>query len=499
MIYNYDYISNSYSLASFEEAKTVTDNYNDNNSVSNTCNSSKNTSCYKGTTWTFPVQGVSKSDLSVTFNGNNYTSFSVTTNSSNDTVITFGQQMTYSADPGDTNTSSELGVFIKPGSKQTGVLTNPEYDYSQLGETWSDPRIFRIPNNGAGDTNILDDVYVAAMGGGFGTQFEGVGSNLTLINLEDDTNPMSLYKRIEIEDTTTSDIINSVPSSIVLVTPDTARGLTFAGGLAYISDLEGKITKVNLTNMPDDGAGNSIKLYDKTTLFTAGSTKANGRYMYHAMDATIGDTTNTMWMFAGTGDYERINDTTSGVQNYMLGIKDRDYPLYKDVATPAKADDITKCKNTTNDTTGGRCPQNADKGWYITLSNFAKVTAEPTVVKGQAYFPIYEPTKSLNKCSLGDAYICGVDDECGTNISSQLGQSMGQNNKCAWVGQGVLSKIVTFADKLFANIAGQVDCSKIQDAKKRKECEDSGKKDLISIDSGSGQVNTYRNSWRHNF
>ena len=200
---------------------------------------------------------------------------------------------------------------------------------------------------------------------------------------------MSLYKRIEIEDTTTSDIINSVPSSIVLVTPDTARGLTFAGGLAYISDLEGKITKVNLTNMPDDGAGNSIKLYDKTTLFTAGSTKANGRYMYHAMDATIGDTTNTMWMFAGTGDYERINDTTSGVQNYMLGIKDRDYPLYKEVATPAKADDITKCKNTTNDTTGGRCPQNADKGWYITLSNFAKVTAEPTVVKGQAYFPIY--------------------------------------------------------------------------------------------------------------
>ena len=244
---------------------------------------------------------------------------------------------------------------------------------------------------------------------------------------------------------------------------------------------------------------NSIKLFDKTTLFTAGSSKANGRYMYHAMDATIGDTTNTMWLFAGTGDYERINDTTSGVQNYMLGIKDRDYPLYKEIATPAKADDITKCKNTTNDTTGGKCPKNADKGWYITLSNFAKVTAEPTVVKGQAYFPVYEPTRSLNKCSLGDAYICGVDDECGTNISSQLGQSIGKSNKCAWVGQGVLSKIVTFADKLFANIAGQVDCSKIQDAKKRKECEDSGKKDLISIGTASGQVNTYRSSWRHNF
>ena len=92
-----------------------------------------------------------------------------------------------------------------------------------------------------------------------------------------------------------------------------------------------------------------------------------------------------------------------------------------------------------------------------------------------------------------------MDDECGTNISSQLGQTIGIHNKCAWVGRGVLSKIVTFAGKLFANIAGEVDCSKIKDAKKRKECEDSGKKDLISIDAASGQVNTYRSSWRHNF
>ena len=91
-----------------------------------------------------------------------------------------------------------------------------------------------------------------------------------------------------------------------------------------------------------NSTANTIKIYDTTTLFNAGSTKANGRYMYHAMDATIGDTTNSMWLFAGTGDYERINDTTSGVQNFMLGIKDQNYPFFKDVAVPAKADTITK-------------------------------------------------------------------------------------------------------------------------------------------------------------
>ncbi len=497
VIYNYDYISNSYSLASFQEAQDVTDNYNG-GGTKLACNSSLTTNCYKSKNWTFPVQGVTKKDLSVIYNGNNYTNFSVSTNSSSDTIITFGTEMIYAADPDVPDETSSLGVFIKAGAKATGVQTHPEYDYSQLGETWSDPRIFRIPNTGAGDTNILDDIYVAVMGGGFGTQFEGVGSNLTLINLEDFSNPGSLYKRIPIEDTAASDIVNSVPSSVVLVTPDTSVGLNYSGGLVYVSDLEGKITKVNLTNMSDDNSGNTIKIFDTTTLFNAGSSKANGRYMYHAMDATIGQTTNSMWLFAGTGDYERINDTTSGVQNLMIGIKDVDYPYYKEIATPAKADTITECKNTTDDTTGAKCPENADKGWYINLKDFAKVTAEPTVFQGQVYFPVYEPTKSVNKCSLGDAYICGVDDECGTNNSSQLNQEMGKSNKCAWVGQGVLSKIVTFGDTLFANIAGKVDCTKIKDAKKRKECEDGSKKDLINIKAGSGQVSGYRSSWRQN-
>ena len=498
----YDYISRSYSLASFNESILVTDKFVDNPNVSNTCNTSLATSCYKGTAWTFPVRGVKKSDLNVIFNNQSYTNYSLSVDSSGDTVITFGTDMTYSADSGDTNTSSQLGVYLKTGSKQTGVLTNPEYDYSLLGETWSDPRIFRIPNDGAGDTNIENDVYVAAMGGGMGTQFEGVGSNLTIINLEDDTNPGSLYKIIEIEDTVGSDIVNSTPASAVLITPDTARGLSFTGGLLYLSDLEGKITKFNLTNMADDGDGNVIELYDSTTLFTAGATKTNGRYMYHSMDATIGNTTNALWLFAGTGDYERVNDTTAGVNNLMLGIKDRDYPLYKEIATPANADDITNCKNTTGDKNGASCPQTADKGWYISLKDFGKVTAEPTAHRGLVYFPVYKPTTGSNKCKRGNAFICSVDDECGTDTNdriggggsqtiefkksdgSKTGEKVTATDDCRFVGQGVLSKIVTFGDRLFANIAGKSGLSK---------------SDFVSIGSGAGDVSVYRNSWRQNY
>ena len=117
------------------------------------------------------------------------------------------------------------------------------------------------------------------------------------------------------------------------------------------------------------------------------------------------------------------------------------------------------------------------------LDNYEKVTAEPTVSSGLVYFPIYKPTTSANACSLGEAFICAVDDECGTNLSSQLGKRV-TTEKCTYVGKGVLSRIVTFAGKLFANIAGESEQSK---------------KDLVQIEGTSGDVSTYRNSWKMNY
>ena len=82
-----------------------------------------------------------------------------------------------------------------------------------------------------------------------------------------------------------------------------------------------------------------------------------------------------------------------------------------------------------------------------------------------------------------------MDDECGTNVSSQLGKLASQTvdgkvyagKTCLAVGQGVLSRLVVFANKLFANIAGK----SVQD-----------KTDLVVIDSGMGDIESFRNSWR---
>ena len=165
-----------------------------------------------------------------------------------------------------------------------------------------------MPNQGAGDTNIEDDIYVAILGGGFGAQNPAIGSGLFIINLE--VEPTSgLYgtdeKYIDIEDIANNENTNSTPALPTVITSDEISA-NFTGALVYLNDLEGKVTKFNLTNMSTDPNGNPIALYDNTTLFSAKSTKINGRYMYHSMDAGRLKGANYFWMYRGAGDYDRL-------------------------------------------------------------------------------------------------------------------------------------------------------------------------------------------------
>ena len=492
----YDYIGTSYSLAELKEAKQAGDNYAPDKgsevAAKQVCNDNAphTAYCYKSRKWTLEVKNLTKNDLVVIENGVDITSsITITYDAAKDTVINFNKEMQFDADETTGNKqNSPIGINIRQGAVGTGVLNDPEWDYSALGETWSDPRMFRLPNKGAGDTDREDDINVAVMGGGFGTQFSGAGSNVMVINLQDTNNYGKLEKLIQIEDTRASDIDNSVPASLTLITPDLARGADFAGSLVYSTDLEGKITKINLTNLAADPLGVPIKLYDTTTLFLAGATKTNGRYMYHSLDAAIGKTTNDLWLYAGTGDAQRLNDRTAGTQNLMIGIRDKDYPYFKQVASASKgASSIVQCQNTSNDTSGKPCRvQDKDLGWYVVLKDFAKVSAQPKVNNGYVYFPTYRPSKSVNKCDLGDAFICAVDDECGTHdsfLGLESSRSEQSGSKCRFVGKGVLSEIVLFAGKIFANISG-------------KSLGAVG--DLVTLDAATGDVSTYRKSWREN-
>jgi type IV pilus assembly protein PilY1 len=355
-----------------------------------------------------------------------------------------------------------------------------------------------MPNQGRGDKDILDDEYVAVMSGGYGYPYPKIGSNVFII----DWLTGKIKRRIDIEDVP-NDIVNSLPSTPVVVRARNSGAAEYSGALVYLSDLEGKITKINLTNMEFDyeydPANNTLTpkpsfldLYDQTTLINLEANRLfNNRFMYHSLEAGIGARNKKLWLYGGTGDYLNLNDVMvnpSSVDNLMFGIKDVHFPYFGKVKDALTADKLTNCKDTTTDSTAANCPENADLGWYIKLTDQKKVVAEPTLSNNIVYYPIYKPTSKNNlSCGSGDAYICAADAECGTNISSRFPDNPNnqKSEECYYVGTGVLSKLVIHGSKIYANIT--------------EKSQNPNKDDLVVIESLGTGTNTFRSSWRENF
>ena len=331
----------------------------------------------------------------------------------------------------------------------SGGTINENYDYRKLGEAWSAPSIIRIKHDGK-------DKWVAVVGGGFnGATNPNYGSAVFVIDLE--TEGM-LLKKIDIEDTAGSNIVNSVPSDLAVITADGTEKANYNGALVYAADLEGKVTKINLT---DKGT-----MYQSTILFNAESTNENGRYIFSKPEATIRD--SKLWLYFGTGDKQKLQNISSNTQNRLYGIRDKDFPNFQ-LINPVG--DISQCKTGSNN-----CPGPADLGWYINLDKSKKVTAEPTIDKKVVYFPVYEPKPASNACDSGDAILYTTNGTCGSATQRKL-------------GKGVLSKVIVQDDNLIIGISGEADKSV------------STKDNLISIKSSqkanSGKI--ILEGWKENY
>jgi len=473
--------------------------------------------CYKGKVFTFNASPTSTDVndypiIETNSEGDKVTTFpSSISDIGGNTVVTFSDDKTYNGGIGDGNPTSLMALSFS--SCQSGLSDlEYRYDYTRLGETWSSPRIFRIPSL-TETGHINTDVYVAAMGGGKSTGICNSGSSVFLVNLEDLAYPGSIYGSsvnkgpIKIADTEPpngSNIENSITASPLLVTPDAIRGIDWRGAMLYINDLEGKITKINLSSYKH------ANLFDRKTLIKLNSTKENGRLSYHTMEATIGTDTKVLWLFGGTGNYERLDSPyLPNSDNILFGVKDANYHKFKfnegfqippqaDGSWLAKAlleaknapnvDDDPPCVNTTNVSPETCAPTSTHDGWLIQLEHDPainrnqKVTSSPTVYKGNVYYPVYRPPAENAKCNLGEAFICSADDECGSNNSSEFAELL-EDEKCYFVRQGVLSQLVIFGETLYGNIAGP------------SETEDT----LVQILAGPGETSLRRSNWRQNF
>ena len=99
-------------------------------------------------------------------------------------ILTFTSDKVFN--DGEDTTEKTSRVKIESKCINAGT-SNIKYDYSQMGETWSTPRILRVPqldNNGKTTGSIQTDRYVAVMGAGYASTSRCSGSGLYLIDLE---------------------------------------------------------------------------------------------------------------------------------------------------------------------------------------------------------------------------------------------------------------------------------------------------------------------------
>ena len=291
----------------------------------------------------------------------------------------------------------------------------------------------------------------------------GDQSGTTMSNLKlkfDEAPPGGITIKVSMVNKT--DIVNSLPADLTVITADGTSKANYNGALVYATDLEGKITKINLT---DQGT-----LYQTTTLFNAQSTSDNGRYIYTRPEATINNDSN-LWLYFGTGNTQKLQEQSTSVQNRVYGIKDVNFPNFVSLSSPG---DVSQCK------TAPDCPGGTDLGWYVNLPNYQKLSAEPTVDRDRVYFPIYEPNSSSNKCNTGIAYLNGYDTKCGNSV---LNVNM---------GKGVLSKVVKQGNNLYIGLSGEAN---------KNIAGFTSKDNLITGKSGAKSVSgaVQLESWKENY
>ena len=316
----------------------------------------------------------------------------------------------------------------------------------------------------------VEKLIVSGAGGmGFGITQDingSTASNIKII-LEQETpgtNNIFLVTRVN-----KKDIVNSLPSDLTVITADGTSKANYGGALIYAGDLEGKVTKVNLTESFILGGDKIInKDISTTTIFDAQANTENGRYIYNNLEATI-NSDNNLWLYFGTGDTQKLQSQSSQVKNRVFGIKDKDFPNYANISS---AGTYSNCSSS-------GCPNSSQIGWYVELDKAKKVTAKATVDKDRIYFPTYEPSSSSTPCNTGTAYLHAYDTKCGSLVA----------NFPINLGKGVAGEVVISGDNIYIGISGE--------ANKSLE----SKNNLITLKSKSKGASSavQLESWKENY
>ncbi len=323
--------------------------------------------------------------------------------------------------------SNKMIIFWDKDGTQTNYFYSgiiESRDFTKLGEAWSSPKIIRLKIN-----NV--DKWVSVFGAGFNGGIDpNLGSAVFISDLE---NGGTLVKKIDIEDIKNSidgskEISNSVPSDIAIITANGTDIAEYYGAMIYVADYEGKITKINLTSQGT--------LYEKKIIFNVEADNKNERYIFYSAEPAI-DKNNSLWLYFGTGNVQKIQNQSDEIVNYIYGIKDKDFPNFG----------ITNIISTKNNCKefDGTCPSEDNVGWYLKLEKSQKLTGQATIsADGEyVYFPIYEPSPVTRICDAGNGILKSMTAGCGATVFSEI------------LAKGVLTKAVSLGNNIFVGVSGQ--------------------------------------------
>ena len=294
-----------------------------------------------------------------------------------------------------------------------------EYDFSELGESWSDPLILRIPY--LAGTEKWVGIFAAGYNNNINPNF---GDVLYVIDLSDGG---KILEKIDIGDNDSSDNIqNSIPSRLTAITADTTTTFTHKGAHLYYTDLEGSIWKINLTS--------SGTLFDKIKLMDMESTLDNDRLSFHNLTSSI-LTDGSFMSYIGTADMSRIGRVDSAIQNRGYGFKDPDYPTFNSSFSSYTISSMMENIDGTS-----TCPSSSEYGWYYNFDANEKITARATVTSSNVIFSRYTPD-STNLCSAGTSKISEHDFACGTN------------ERETDLGPGMATEAIVYKNKLYIGVS----------------------------------------------
>jgi len=319
-------------------------------------------------------------------------------------------------------TASSIYHWDENGTRSTfsyGAGIPAEYDYSKVGYATSTPTIVAMPSGtgtkwvavfGAGDNAGINNTY---------------GSTVYIIDLE---NKGKVLKRIDLTDTASNGFSNSVPASIVAITPDTTSKADYKGAMIYLADLESKQWKLNLTNKGI--------LYEFTPIFNAEATLDNDRMEFFQVTPSVGND-GSLWNFYGTGNQQKVQRIDNDINNRVFGIKDNKFPLYSSVnGLNNTAQSVLKNSSL------GACPSNTDMGWYVGLGANKRVTGKLAIFNELVYSSEYLPNNS-RICFPGKATL------------SEYSMACGRKSRSSELGEGIATGAVIFNNKIYVGITGE--------------------------------------------